>query len=1503
MADPILNTPISNIPILLFPLKLETRFVKINNGNTDSYQLWIRAFPDQVFLQSHNAILSEEEKTDAIAFKTLLSDEQKRSVWEELVAKYGVYRASWIVQISEQELELQDTPEEENETSFNFKWLPHSLVFYLYKEGDKAGSPSYSDSGSFIDKEGLIALGEGENGDYGDKWLQDFDIAIDAGMGIKIDLADDDDMKFERIIVSGFRVDTDHLNSAKGLVDLFDNHKYTEGFSFLEYGTPTNNSENVKSGHSIREEFEVRNSYEYAVEGLELDTPNNPSVSDVQSQTAGKYLARILGFDTDKLKHTKNADLVPETLNELYQKATWFALGAQPLFMLFGDQISNETHDSLWQHYSKYVKSKGLYQTLKIGDQPYGILPVMNISSVLNSQIDSLFDKMIKIFALLLEHWIDMVDKKETEISDPTEEGDTNENYIIPRLIGEEDTKEEVLRILSMQEYSTTYQIRSLEYNAFKGKAYDLLRQRPQNQSILEFLNELGEDYTLVKENIESFANLLEIDHQELSNELDQLLRAPIVSFTEGDSDLITFKEGRAVTVNIEGTVIDRENVNSFSFTQQDLTKFQEFIDQLQVNNDDQLVQYTGELSLFTDLFIKSYNNAVQLYHREISFDLPFAETNLDSLYTLDTIQKEEETIVTKGEPVLRIRDRELKMIEIKAPFDGKIDKHFLESNQEIGPGTALFSLINEEKYAETKESFMALGQQIINTCNEIPEGEEREKAQAAAIGQAIDLNSYRLDAWITSLAGRRLEEMRDKPNYEKGIYFGAYGFLENLKAGDTIADIGLMTDLDSKKGGIIHTPGTAQNIASSVFKNSYLSHKHELSSNPFATNLTSDRLQKGELLLDGIRQDQQLEALLGYQLERHLHENDLHNEIYQLREAFPLYENTIGDTTGFVNLSVIDGLKAIKNKANLEDERYDNITNKDQVKKYIERLEDTMDASLDLLFYEAGYQVTQGNLSQAAAAMDATKGEIEPPAIESIKTRIPGTGINHKLVMIFPEITEEYTIEHPRALVEPSVEKWLEENIGPMDAIKCQVEVQNPSDDSVIETLEVALTDLDIGYQDFLYVSEEPISDGASELELRIQAYVKEQRNDPSEDVKYTIINEVSNNDKTFTEAIEVVRYAKDLLHKGRYLKSDDLSMEDEVIRYNREALNQIKEQRLSTVLERLLQILQSDLTQKEILIFLSKLDFESAKTLLFEISDIEVDILRKSIEQKISLIETLLVRYDEEQGFYSAFEYLKQAAKYLFGESFVLLPPASGSDDFVQVMDSEQQQLIIGNETNNTAEQIWGQERISNWVQGVAQVKENTESFEDWLMVNKLWNKFSTYEYNIVQGPTLLEYPWIGLSKKEIDLLIDQEYTSHPIYTDAQSGEAYPLTNGNYYPDNTEATVVYAPKNRALQTPVFGFVIEEFSEHIPNEKINTGLSFNYDTPNSEPPQALLLAVHPKSGDDNPNGFSWEEHDLRDILYDTMDLYKIRMIDVEAIQDYGYVLPMTYWFNIPSNK
>ena len=410
----------------------------------------------------------------------------------------------------------------------------------------------------------------------------------------------------------------------------------------MKYGTPTNNTEKVSSGHSARDEFEVGNSYEYAVEGLDLEKGvATPIIPDIHSMTAGKYLSKSLGFEANHLKHVQHADQTPFRLNELYQKATWFALGAQPLFMLFGQQLSSETHEVLWKHYSKYVKARGLYAALKIGHQPYGILPVMNISNVFlpeNKDIresEKLFDKMTVVFAHLLKRWRLMV----------------KDQQLVPRLQGNE-SYEEILKILSMQEYSTTYQIRALEYRSFKRRLFEWLKNRPSDQPILDFVKGMGEAYENVRENMVSLTDLLGLNNQELSREMDQLLRAPVLSLNEGNTNLIGFLEGNSIITDDQGNTTGNNNDDNFSFTQEDLSNFQDFINALTNQKENELIQYKGDFSVFTDLFVRSYTNACQLYAREIAFDLEIADTSSGSRsFKSGTIINAAGTLVKKEIP------------------------------------------------------------------------------------------------------------------------------------------------------------------------------------------------------------------------------------------------------------------------------------------------------------------------------------------------------------------------------------------------------------------------------------------------------------------------------------------------------------------------------------------------------------------------------------------------------------------------------------------------------------------------------------------------------------------------------------------------------------------------------------------------------------------------------------------------------------------------------------
>jgi len=88
-----------------------------------------------------------------------------------------------------------------------------------------------------------------------------------------------------------------------------------------------------------------------------------------------------------------------------------------------------------------------------------------------------------------------------------------------------------------------------------------------------------------------------------------------------------------------------------------------------------------------------------------------------------------------------------------------------------------------------------------------------------------VDLCSYRLDAWITSFATKRLSEMRKAS--PAGVLFGGYGWVMNLRPGEAKSEV---SPLPGEPGqvfqpannpGFIHTPSLTQATTAAVLPNS----------------------------------------------------------------------------------------------------------------------------------------------------------------------------------------------------------------------------------------------------------------------------------------------------------------------------------------------------------------------------------------------------------------------------------------------------------------------------------------------------------------------------------------------------------------------------------------------------------------------------------------------------------------------------------------------------------
>ena len=85
-------------------------------------------------------------------------------------------------------------------------------------------------------------------------------------------------------------------------------------------------------------------------------------------------------------------------------------------------------------------------------------------------------------------------------------------------------------------------------------------------------------------------------------------------------------------------------------------------------------------------------------------------------------------------------------------------------------------------------------------------------------------------------------------------------------------------------------------------------------------------------------------------------------------------------------------------------------------------------------------------------------------------------------------------------------------------------------------------------------------------------------------------------------------------------------------------------------------------------------------------------------------------------------------------------------------------------------------------------------------------------------------------------------------------------------------------------------GLLLDEWTEIVPATTRETGLAFDYDRPDNEPPQAVLV-VTPATGDG-----IWHWEDLVGALNETLDLAKKRALEPAQLDNtpYASLLPAT---------
>ena len=1374
---------------------------------------------------------------------------EKRKAWRIAIAEVDAPRAAWAIRqvrtdtfktyrkkypqyeaedrLDELRLELKTNlqlPEEGEMIPAVVRTFPDHFVINLYKDMHQGEETKeleekkvYSVPGKRIPHEiSLIDESELEADLLGGKakWLVDFEEAEKVGLGIKIRLTDAQ-APFTRIIAVGMKepirrkvsVRTKPLGPpqewAHMVETLLTNHQYTDGLAFLEPGMPTNNTATTASGHSesrdaadsifdaeIRDLTPSGGDINLTVMNTALGLPNLQALAQVSNafQEKWSYMAKDM------------------------HNAIWDGTGGFTLWSRYGDLGREEDRDHRRRFFADYVQGQGHFPVLRVGNTPYGLLPVQKIAHEGWTPGAISFETHLhRLVSHFFTRWLDLASNPER----------------VPRIGGGKGSTtyqpdEELLHVLGMHPTSVDMQIRPFIDERFGWEA------------VLDYFQAMKNEWAIGKT----------LQMKRVWEGLKQTRKAFL-----------------------------KELCDVFSDPGKDLPFFDGF-----------------ELS-----------------------PLPIEPFPLDPIPLVEDQGRTQALLLLSSLLAHSLRRAETQGEKAKAVV-----------NKAIG---VLVGLANNK---EVKNSKLLLEE---------------------LFREALDVQSHRLDAWVTAFAYQRLMTLRGI--HRTGLYLGAYGWLENIE------DPKLQDSSSTSQGGFIHTPSLNQATAGAVVRNAFLTQEGNPHGNPYTMDLSSTRVRKALLLLDGVRRGQSLGELLGHQLERMLHDQKLDHYIDNFRERY-LWEdqspqNALANGNGRPR-RVVNGL-ALRQELIPAEGRTTltktqvmqkvgipaNAKDRDKVENVLTAFCDLIDAMTDVLLYESTYQAVQGKWEHASAALNAFSGEGVPPVLESVQTPLADIKIRHRVCLVLPEAGTDNGSQDAADLkgaIEPVLASWLANLMGARSAIGCQV-VHPDTGKSLPYTLEA----LNIHPLDLLYWSTtetpnsphessqtntNPISASASEnqathvvgspLEEWIRSHVRKDKNlSWNTDVQVRLDEPASPGKTPLAPLVDKFKALWRVIGPSSWLKPKDLT-----VRQTEENGSALGEQEDSSDP---LQFQSNDIEQLKARRMQAKQMFESlharlSATLKFSNPDrvqlqnmlweavklgvveslpsghLEDPQLMDRATQTLKEVRTRIATSDQlvqrgEQMFETgesnkAVQLFIEAIQALCGKSFKVLPTFSvpSPGEFDQAL---AQTHIVG---------PYGTERIRSWLYDMGQTQAKVEALDDALMYVEVDAKKENSKHvalRVAQLPYEEAQAWVALSDAEV-AEVQQErkkVTQNGLSPAEQDNDEEDSRRGKL------SLVVVGPNSwKAESHRVGGLLIDEIIEHLPEKTVTTGLSFQYDQPNSQPPHALLLAV--PSELNLQQSKPWTIDELTDIVKDTMDLAKVRAVDLDALDGMGETFPGLFLAETP---
>jgi hypothetical protein len=898
------------------------------------------------------------------------------------------------------------------------------------------------------------------------KWVADFDHAVKTGMGFLIDLAQDELDGFSKLMVLGVKLGADAAEGKKELEELFDHHYFSKkGLRIVPQGTPTNNTASSDSGYSSGDSPD---------QTFDLYFNQKPGFTEDDTwnkRKDGQWLAEWLGLDYGITKKILHSDGMDQCDAQNMNTALWPATMGYVMESLMKGGFNDETIAQTRDFFNGFVSGRGPVPVIRIGNQPYGILPTaafrrlswMNVNDRLLLARNNSFQFLNALYQLLLRieaYWTANLVSSVPYITEST---------TVPY--------QTLLNVVGLHPNSVSFHRRYLESLIEMSNAMSLIKAG--------FLEHPG-----VVDNNNRFLHDTLGYQTDILPQIAALLALPLTSPLKYLIDDVPLSEAKQIR----------------SYTADSRNYIKALVDEAR----------TSEDALRTGQGLTERPQAELYRLLKYALEQGYHNSGIGAATAVNAFSAEK-----------------LAAMKIEQPFvhqqwQGEVTESryaFLYGTvPAISPTKTVSEAIRDSLFDAVIPSYSQYLSSQLEALDQLKDASTARLERAMV--EHVDCCSYRLDAWKTAILTNQLSFMRNNQGgvsdgqRRTGIFIGAFGWLENVRPErnkqmmvkelpqDIVNDFNPDGDkvflTDSANEGFIHTPSLNQAVSAAVLRNGYISHGKPDANNVLAVNLSSERIRLALSIIEGIQAGQSLAALLGYHFERELHDRDdlkakqIDSYIYPLRKKFPLAADQLKDTnsadttdpsvdpdtipiTALEARNVIHGVHLIdhvKSQTVPANKTYPfgltGLQNGDAdiataITEAVTHIIDIGDAIADMGMAESVHHIVMGNYDRAAGVLETYSKGNYPQEPDVIRTPRSGATLTHRVGIPLQYVAQAGGTG-PRAQSEPSMNQWLSTILPAMNKIICKCSYTSRADGST-KNVEISMQDIGLKPIDLIYI------------------------------------------------------------------------------------------------------------------------------------------------------------------------------------------------------------------------------------------------------------------------------------------------------------------------------------------------------------------------------------------------------------------------------------------------